>query len=327
MGKMKIFYRGIDSDFAEAFKKSELYKLYEEHKDELFIGVRNNYLNLYYNSDSIAKVTYTGKEIKCEIDRYYLEGKHYSSEDKGKKEKVEPIEIYNQYEVIKKNSDKTKSDEKKAQSKLVLLNNQNTDSNWFCVDIEYIRQYNNQEEKKLAGFNARFDIIALSKEKPHRVALIELKYGKKALGGESGIYKHVSDFYKFQEKGVFDSHLKHEILEIVKSRIDLGVSCFTEGPKTNELLAPEFYFITLDNNAESIRGTTPKQSMAGYLFNKKGRWGSKRLSTKRVEPDFGDVTKKSNKFHATFLFSNSTNVNLSIKDIIDGEYDEKIYPQ
>ena len=67
--------------------------------------------------------------------------------------------------------------------------------------------------------------------------------------------------------------------------------------------------------------------MASYLFNEKGRWGSKRLSTKRVEPDFGDVTKKSNKFHATFLFSNSTNVNLSIKDIIDGEYDEKIYPQ
>ena len=110
---MKKIYRGIDSDFAEAFKKSELYKLYEEHKDELFIGVRNNYLNLYYNSDSIAKVTYTREEIKCEIDKYYLEGKHYSSADKGKRARVEPIEIYNHYEVIKKNSDKKKSDEKK----------------------------------------------------------------------------------------------------------------------------------------------------------------------------------------------------------------------
>ena len=324
---MKKIYRGIDSDFAEAFKKSELYKLYEEHKDELFIGVRNNYLNLYYNSDSIAKVTYTREEIKCEIDKYYLEGKHYSSADKGKRARVEPIEIYNHYEVIKKNSDKKKSDEKKAQSKLFLLNNQNIDSNWFCVDIEYIRQYNDREEKNIAGFNARFDIIALSKEKPHRVALIELKYGKKAFGGESGIYKHVSDFDKFQKTGLFDSHLKYEIIEIVKSKNNLNVTGFSELPQVNELLAPEFYFITLNNNTESIRGTTPKQSMASYLFNEKGRWGSKGLSTKRVEPDFGDVTKKSNKFHATFLFSNSTNENLSIKDIIDGEYDEKIYPE
>jgi hypothetical protein len=43
----KKITRGISKDFAEAFKKSELYKLYGEHKDELFIGVRNNYLNLY----------------------------------------------------------------------------------------------------------------------------------------------------------------------------------------------------------------------------------------------------------------------------------------
>ena len=320
----KKIYRGIDCDFAEAFKESKLYKLYEEHKDELFIGVRNNYLNLYYNSDSIAKILYT-TEISCEIDKYYLEGEHYKG--KAKMRRVDPCIIFDQYEVIKKNSDKKESDEKKAQSKLVILNNQNIDSNWFCVDIEYIRQYYKKKKKKLAGFNARFDIIALSKKKPHRVALIELKYGKKALGEKSGIYKHVSDFYKFQEKGVFDSHLKHEIIEIIRSQIKLEVSNFLELPKVNELLAPEFYFITLNNNAETKRHSTPKQSMAGYLFNEKGRWGSKRLSTKRVEPDFGDVTKKSNKIYATFLFSNCTNKNITIRDIIDGDYDEKIYPE
>ena len=46
----KKITRGISKDFAEAFKQSELYKLYREHKAELFIGVRNNYLNLYYKS-------------------------------------------------------------------------------------------------------------------------------------------------------------------------------------------------------------------------------------------------------------------------------------
>ena len=57
---MKIFYRGIDSDFAEAFKKVDS-KLYEEHKMSYLLEY-NNYLNLYYNSDSIAKLTYTGKK-------------------------------------------------------------------------------------------------------------------------------------------------------------------------------------------------------------------------------------------------------------------------
>jgi len=33
--------RGITKDFAEAFKQSELYKLYGEHKDQLFIGVKS----------------------------------------------------------------------------------------------------------------------------------------------------------------------------------------------------------------------------------------------------------------------------------------------
>ena len=54
----KKITRGICEDFAKAFKQSELYKLYCEHKDELFIGVRNNCLNLYYNCDSIAKIKY-----------------------------------------------------------------------------------------------------------------------------------------------------------------------------------------------------------------------------------------------------------------------------
>jgi len=183
--------RGITEDFAEAFKKSELYKLLGEHKDELFIGVRNDYLNLYYNCDSIAKIEYKKRDekIDCEIDKYYLDGNHYNSKDKEKRYKIEQKEICKQYEVIKKHSNDKATPEKKAQSKLVLLNNENLDSNWFCIDVEYVKSFNNRADKKEADFNGRFDIIALSKMKPHKVALIELKYGSGAIGGTSGIYK------------------------------------------------------------------------------------------------------------------------------------------
>lgn len=218
----KRIMRRITKAFAEAFKKCELYPLYEKYKDELFIGVRNNYLNLYYNCDSIAKITYTNGSISCEIDKYYIDGKHYKT-GKEKRCRVEAIQIIELYENIKKHSNTKPTPEKKVQSKLVLLNNGNKESKWFCIDIEYVKQFNNIKEKKEADFNGRFDIIALSKVKPHRVALIELKYGSGAIGGNSGIYKHVEDFSKFCDKGFFEGHLKEEMINIIKSQKELGI--------------------------------------------------------------------------------------------------------
>ncbi|NDP22308.1 MAG: hypothetical protein GZ091_14690 [Paludibacter sp.] len=325
---VKKITRGIFKDFAEAFKQSELYELYADHKDELLIGIRNNYLNLYYNCDSIAKIEYKkqDKEIVCVIDKYYLNGKHYSSTDKEKRDLIKQSEICKQYEVIKKHSNAKATTEKKAQSKLVLLNNENKDSNWFCIDVEYVKQFNSQNEKKAADFNGRFDIIALSKKKPHRVALIELKYGSSAIGGKSGIYKHVEDFSKFCEKGYFEGHLKQEIIEIVKSQKELGISVPFKSFEEFDILTPEFFFITLNNNAKKENASTPKQTMAGYLFNDM-RWGCKKLTTKdSVEKMFGDITKKDNKFFATFLFSKATLENIGITDIIDGTYNERILP-
>ncbi len=323
--------RGISEEFATEFRKCKLYELYEKHKDELIIGIRNNYLNLYYNCDSIAKIEYKktkdskAKKIVCEIDKYYLGGKHYSN--KEKRHRIEPEKITEQNKKIKENSDKKSTQEKVAQSKLFILNNSNIDSKWFCIDVEYVKQFNNAEDKKKSDFNGRFDIIALSKEKPHRVALIELKYGSGAISGASGIYKHVQDFSNFIEKGFFKGHLRQEIIKIIKSQLDIGISVPFTLPNENNILSPDFYFITLDNNAKTDKASTPKQTMAGYLFKNK-RWNCKRLSTKYcVERDFGDITKKDNKFHATFLFSKSTIETLDIIDIIDGNYDKRIIPR
>lgn len=319
----KKITRGISTDFAGAFINSDLYNLYNKHKEELFIGVRNDYLNIYYNCDSIAKVKFTKrtKQVVCEIDQYYLLGKSTK-----KRITIDAMGLENNYELIKYNSDKKSTDEKKVQSDLVLRNNSNVKSNWLCIDVEYVKQYNDKDEKKEADFNGRFDIIAISKKKPHQVALIELKYGSHAIGGSSGIYKHVSDFSKFVDKGYFDSHLKQEIIEILKSQNDLGIPIPFSIPEKKDLLKPEFFFIILNNNAKNIKASTPQQTLSGYLFKNK-RWGCKKLTSgKCVETDFGDITLKNSKFHATFLFSTETKDNLKIDDIIDGNY-LRIEPQ
>lgn len=91
--------------------------------------------------------TKTRQKIDCEIDKYYLDGNHYNSKNKDKRFKIEPKDICIQYEKLKSIAIR-KQLQKKAQSKLVLLNNENSQSNWFCIDVEYTKSFNNKAEKR-----------------------------------------------------------------------------------------------------------------------------------------------------------------------------------
>lgn len=70
--------------------------------------------------------------------------------------------------------------EKVAQQAIIIKNNLNKESNWYCVDMEYCSPG--------LGFG-RFDIVAISKDKnpnnKYDVSLIELKYGTGSYSGYS----------------------------------------------------------------------------------------------------------------------------------------------
>ena len=306
--------KGVDENFAKAFKKTDLYALYKKHSNEIFIGVCNNYLHFYYNCNSIAKVEYKKGRINCVTAKNLLSGTDISNPNE-----IDPSQIIKNYKKITDNIEILKTPEKKAQSKLVLLNNANKKSKWFCIDIEWAK----------SGFSGRFDIVAISKEIPHSVALIELKYGRQAIGGKCGIRRHISDFSKFQEENYFEGYMKHDIVGIVKSRkmLQLDLPDWLQNLKADDITKYNFYVITLDNNSETKQHSTPKQTMAGYLFNG-FRWSCKELAAPpSVEKLFGDVTRKTNKLQVAFLFSKQNLDNLNINDIIYGDYDDKEIPQ
>ena len=126
---------------------------------------------------------------------------------------------------------------------------------------------------------------------------MELKYGSGAIGGNSGIYKHVQDFSKFKENNFFNPLFSQELVHIINSLDYLGIEIPFKTPYEEDLLRPEFYFIILNNKAE-LGYTSPKQTIAGYLFEEK-RWGCTRLTTKdSIEQDFGDITE----FHGKFPY-------------------------
>lgn len=299
-------FRGtaIDKAFCEAFKRTKFYtEIYQKHKDEIIIGIRDGYINLYYNCDSIAKIR-VGQPSKALLASYYTDKKTRSLSDE------EYVSFYNS---IKEKSDRRDKKEKQAQERLFIDNNSNPSSVWFCIDVEFT--------KSLRGKNTaedwRFDIIAISKTAPYRVALIELKYGKKAIGGKSGIRTHVRDFYAFH-KGNRYIDLKDEIVSIVKSLQEIGVDVpynLTEISTNEFAIYPEFYFITIDNNVAGA--STPEQTMSGYLFKDK-RWNCKKISKSVIEGgDYFTLTENDKDFKPIFLFSSATLPNINIQDILD----------
>lgn len=328
--------RGISSVFAENFKKSSLGKFYEDNKKDLIIGVRKGYINIYYNCDNIAKVEFKGKNketIKCEINSYYLNNGKKGSDTFISDADID-TNIIKKFDTIKKQSETKSTPEKKAQHKLYLLNNDNSKSEWFCFDVEWKKAYKDIQDREENGFSGRFDIIAISKTVPYKIAFIELKYGDGAIGGKSGVVKHVKDYRKFNginEKNFnYFNDFKEEAISIIQSLNLLGLlpEELKEIKETQIDDTPFFYIATLDNNMKDKKTYTPKQTMAAYLFNQP-KWGRNNQFSKKnnLQDDKQtpiNVLEKDCGINLTFLFSEQTNDNITINDIING-FEEKEY--
>lgn len=250
--------RGIKKELIDKFNDSPLRSLVDQDKD-LLVCIRNNEIGIYHLSDKVAMVGIgKNKELVCKVNDFYVSGKSTHKEhDYTAKEIVEKINA------IKVNSAKRITPEKNAQHTLVSKNNSNHDSEWFCVDIEY-RQSKKVQNGVGDVFDGRFDIIAVSKKTPHRVAVVELKYNSYSISGSSGIVKHIKDFNVFSKNTASCDILMREIVHQLHDLNKIGV----EIPKT--LLKPyvdfmeniEFYVVTLwDDDSD------PKGRMGRYLFS------------------------------------------------------------
>jgi len=255
-------------DLVTALKASEFYRFYKQHKHELILCVRHNEIHIYYACDRIAKIKCVNNKLTFKINEYYMKGKGYDNE-----KLYTESDIIKNYDNIKKNSERKNKREKQAQQQLFINNNSNPKSNWFCVDVEYVKAYASQTDKDDdEGGCGRFDIIAISKSKP-TIACYELKYGKVAFGGNSGLKKHIDDFSTFKLKGYCKSQLNIEVAKIINVLQKLGE------PIPNELqnitsddiqAEPKFFFAVLDCKARTKKyiETTPYGELAvQFLFS------------------------------------------------------------
>ena len=182
--------------------------------------MRNGYVNLYLNCDRISKVDEKTRVPLTGLINDNLFKPKGSRTKAGKEVRISLDELKRKYKEIKTHSDGKPDKEAIAQANLYLQNNRNDSSDWFCFDIEYVQ----------SNTNRRFDILAITREKSHscyRVAVIEVKYGSKAISGESGVRKHIKDFYEFYKNKEMN---KEEVCSVIHSLRMLGVEVPTSMP-------------------------------------------------------------------------------------------------
>lgn len=253
-------------------------------RPELFLGIRNGYFNLYFLGASAGRFSFpdTGG-LKIETHHKYLgtDGKGYQTISRDEF-------LYRLDGILTSIQTHQKSgkgwEEKVAQQALLMANNRNPDSGWYCADMEYVQQRQSSREPCYG----RFDIVAISRapgaEGRHRAALIELKVGSASYESKlpkeireqiedgtfsidrcetslgSGIVGHLADFYRFEKAGQF-RQLREEICQILSNKRDLGCSVPCAGIQPDEIaVQPYFYVLTLCGDIPSC-----KETMCRYL--------------------------------------------------------------
>ena len=326
--------RGLEEDLVKKFKNSEWLKFYKKHeKDGLFLGIRNNYFNIYYQCASLSKI-----DLRTEIGE--IAKRYLNPKDEKGYIKITPKFLEKNYTSIKDNIEKiqTKKIEKVAQQKLIINNNLNPESDWFCVDLEYVLQLDGKKSEY-----GRFDIIAITKKEPYHLALIELKATSGAIGGiskkfreflerneseneigikllqhtgslrevgslGSGVLGHAYDYVNYLNSGFYEKYLKKEIINIIKNYQELDIinnNILVDISEDKISERPEIYFLTINNEKDSLRKT-----MYNYLCDK-----NKNASKYNLEKIFGiNLTEDNSYFNPVFLFSEDNGDN--INDII-----------
>jgi hypothetical protein len=224
--------RGLDSNkpLFKSFNEGELSCFLEEMRSktkDFFLGIRDEYINIYYMGGSILKISGFGNKTgkyKIEFNRKYIIDSDESipkngDEDIHKWKIAMPIlKSYIKSYQCGNNPYKKKKKEKIAQQDILINNNFCPNSEYFITDMEY--------SSPGIGYG-RFDYIAIKKGKDsngkHRLALIELKSGiesfstttknnKGHLSYGSGIVGHALNFSRFIFGVKTNNSMKRELI-------------------------------------------------------------------------------------------------------------------
>lgn len=211
----KFFKRGIhNKKFLYEIENGSLKPLVElvNSNEDLVLQIRDDYFNVYYQGGNVAKVT-SSKSVDFDENyfRTHIEKSKENWEEIKKKRQTTMAlfkkGLFSDYIDTVKSAMKYYWDnvlegkgvaEKMAQHQICILNTNQTE--YTVIDLEYqvstesIFKYRGKRKTKSGGLpSPRFDIVAI-RNSDHRLCVIELKKGTKALKDPSGVQEHAESF-------------------------------------------------------------------------------------------------------------------------------------
>ncbi len=260
--------RGLDPDFVTALADKDrllspvLERVKQDHT--LMLAIRKNYINIYYRGGNLLRVAFNGENSytaffdpnysingKVELD---LPSQIQSIDDaKGWVRSFSHLkEIMDMYFAGKSKS------EREFQQLVARENNFSTISNeseYFFSDIEFAD----------SELGARFDLLAirwLASQRKNgancRAAFVEMKYGDGALGGTSGLVKHLDDITNL----VSNEESYPHVLQTMESQFNqldqLGLMSFNRAAcmkkiKIDREQKPEVIILLANHNPRSTK--------------------------------------------------------------------------
>lgn len=266
-----------DLNETDGFLYPILERIRKDHS--LMLAIRNDYLNVYYRGGNLLKLTRqsNGSYQSFFDDQYIKSGQSISSLPPVINSKSAAKNCVDSFQELKLAMDFYFSDNNKLEREYQQLvareNNDSTISNeseYFVTDIEFADTV----------LGARFDILAirwLATQRKNsancRAALIEMKYGDKAICGGSGLLDHLKDMDTF-----IDSDRYGDLLGTIEGQFNqlnqLKLLKFNQSSNHTEIKLdakdkPEVIFILANHNPRSsnLKKIINDQQMDKYNFS------------------------------------------------------------
>lgn len=201
-----------------------------QNDDTLQLEFRENYISIYYRGGCISKLEYKNTNYYQDYFDNNYKNKFKEIPEEDEEEKLDANLKVTNIEECKKlvekiierkeymnshfaNSPKRKR-EREYQQAVERENNDNRDSNYYIADIEY------------ANLDSRFDMIAVQRKdgksyEKLKPAIIEMKYGEKAISNKCGLYGHYKDVKNISKEELVD--IIEDAEEIMKYKYELGL--------------------------------------------------------------------------------------------------------
>lgn len=229
--------RGIIITDKNKERIQKIVKYAKANEKDIFLGIRENQIHLYVKGGSRflrfctngdyayinSKYIYA-KNGKLLIDDLKVENRKSNTETKIK---IDYILDNNMLDMLKQKVEGYEKNTPEKEFKQMLIQEINTNSDYYAYDIEYRFNSKNKELNKkyidaIHGKNSQPDLMLISKPVNNKIEILfcEVKYGNKSFNGGplgSGIVGHVGKFVKFINLANKYDEIKEDLLTEVKN--------------------------------------------------------------------------------------------------------------